>query len=319
MNVKNNLKLLIIFMIVGFLIGPKIFANQKDKAELNTNNANQVASNETSSSTEEKADPFINTKLIAQSAFVYDIADRKILFSKDGETKRPLASITKVMTAVTALETRKVTDTIAITGEDLATEGDDGLKENEKWSLNNILALTLIKSSNDGATAIAASVGSAINPNSESHDDEVKTFVNQMNAKSKELELNSFYFTTPSGLDIGNTPGGVGSAHDVSRLFEYVLRKHSNLLQYTALPETKLVSKDKVVHRVVNTNEIAEVIPGIIGGKTGFTDLAGGNLAVVVDVGIQHPVAIVVLGSTKEKRFTDVEELLKRTQLAIAN
>lgn len=305
-------------MIIGFLIGPKIFASQKDKVVLTDKNPKEAPSNQQINS-EPKLDVFSDVKITAESAVVYDIANHKILYSKDGNTKRPLASITKMMTAVTALESKQKTDTVAITSDDLATEGDDGLKENEKWSLNNILALTLIKSSNDGATAIAASVGSALNPNSESHDDEVKTFVNQMNNKSRELELNSFYFTTPSGLDIGNTPGGVGSAHDVARLFEYVLRKHSNLLQYTALPETKLVSKDKIAHRVVNTNEIAEVIPGIIGGKTGFTDLAGGNLAVVVDVGIQHPVAIVVLGSTKEKRFTDVEKLLEKAQLAIAN
>ncbi len=315
---RNDIKLVIIFVIIGFLIGPKIFANQKEKissVKLDNLNSEIIAS----TTQENIIDAFSDVKINAASAYVYDIADKKVLYSKDGDTKRPLASITKMMTAVVALETKKESDVVKVEEEDLETEGDSGLSANESWSLDKLLALTLVDSSNDGASAIAASVGSSYNPNLSSRSDEVSVFVKKMNEKSKELELNSFYFTTPTGLDIGNTPGGVGSAHDVAKLFDYVLRRHSNLLQYTALPEISVSSKNKIVHRVVNTNEIASMTPGIIGGKTGYTDLAGGNLAVVVDVGIQHPVAIVVLGSTKEKRFSDVQKLIEKTKIAIIN
>jgi D-alanyl-D-alanine carboxypeptidase len=58
-----------------------------------------------------------------------------------------------------------------------------------------------------------------------------------------------------------------------------------------------------------NTDKLAENLPGLIAGKTGFSDLAGGNLAVAVDIGLNHPVIIVVLGSTEEGRFEDVKEL----------
>ena len=66
-------------------------------------------------------------------------------------------------------------------------------------------------------------------------------------------------------------------------------------------------------HNVENTNTSAAAIPGLIGSKTGFTDLAGGNLAVVFDVGLSRPVIAVVLGSTKETRFTDIEQLVNAT------
>lgn len=310
---RNDIKLVIIFVIIGFLIGPKIFAKQKE-SQVPEKAVTQMI---TGAPNPAKPNQFANVKLTAKSAYVWDIANQRTLFSKDGDSRRPLASLTKIMTAVVALETNKDGDLVQIKSEDLATEGNNGLQENEKWSLDDLLALTLVTSSNDGAAAIAASVGSSLNPTLASRKSQQEAFISKMNERSKQLGLDSFAFTTPTGLDTGNEPGGIGSAHDVAKLFEYTLRKHSSLLQYTALPELSVSSEQKIVHHVVNTNEIASVTPGIIGGKTGFTDLAGGNLAIVVDTGIQHPVAIVVLGSTREQRFTDVQALLAATKLAL--
>lgn len=312
---RNDIKFIVIFIIIGFLVGPKIFASQKEKFSSDAPLKN-ITENENLNKTA-KENPFDNIKITGKSAYIWDIANQKVLYAKDSETKRPLASITKMMTAIVALESAKGADMIRINDQDLQTEGDSGLISSEKWSLNNLLALTLVSSSNDGAEAIAASVGNLININTQTREGMVDSFVQKMNQKSTQLEFRSFYFTTPTGLDVGNTPGGVGSAHDVAKLFEYTLRKHSNLLQYTAQPKVKFESTENIVHRVTNTNEIASITSGIIGGKTGFTDLAGGNLAVVVDVGIQHPVAIVVLGSTKEARFTDVTKLIEATKLSL--
>ena len=70
---------------------------------------------------------------------------------------------------------------------------------------------------------------------------------------------------------------------------------------------------DGTLHTLQNTNQIIDVVPNPLLSKTGFTDLAGGNLVIVFDAGINHPVAIVVLGSTKEERFTDVRALVNET------
>lgn len=309
--IKNDIKFIIIFIIIGFLVGPKIFANQKETSVDQNIKSTKIVSSSTGIA---KVNPFENIKITGKSAYIWDIANQKVLYSKDSETKRPLASITKVMTAVVALEEADKSDVIKIDNNDLTTEGDSGLREGEKISLENLLALTLVASSNDGASAIAASVGSSLGTNNTTRDNNIDSFISKMNQKAKSLELNSLYFNSASGLDLGNTPGGVGSARDVAKLFEYTLKSHSDLLQYTSLPKVSVTSEQKLVHKVSNTNEIASITQGIIGGKTGFTDLAGGNLAMVVDIGIQHPVVVVVLGSTKEARFTDVKTLLEATK-----
>lgn len=303
-------------MIIGFLVGPKIFASQKPAASPKPSGV----TTQPLAATTSKPDPFAGMELTAKSAFVWDVANQRILYAKNAQSPQTLASLTKMMTAVVALESNFADGEVTIGSDDLQVEGRTDLRRDERWSLKDLLALTLVESSNHGASAIAASVGASMDKGIDrTRQEERNDFVSAMNIKAKALGLNSFKFTSPSGLDAGSTPGGSGSARDVAHLFEYVLRHHSSLLQYTAQPEVTVSSKQHIVHRVVNTNEIAAATPGIIGGKTGFTDMAGGNLAVVVDMGIQQPVVIVALGSTREQRFTDVESLLAATKLAMNN
>ena len=73
------------------------------------------------------------------------------------------------------------------------------------------------------------------------------------------------------------------------------------------------------MHTATNTNEVVGSIPGLIASKTGFTDLAGGNLVVAFDAGINRPVIISVLGATKDGRFTDMEMLVNASLRALNN
>ena len=73
------------------------------------------------------------------------------------------------------------------------------------------------------------------------------------------------------------------------------------------------MKSDTKIHTLENTNQTIDAIPSPLLSKTGFTDLAGGNLVVVFDAGINHPVAVVVLGSTKDERFSDVQALVQET------
>ena len=133
--------------------------------------------------------------------------------------------------------------------------------------------------------------------------------------KAKELGLAQTFYLNATGLDVSDhLAGAYGSARDQAHLLATFYNNFADLLRCTTLPKATLKGPASV-----NTNlDVGKTI-GIIGSKTGFTDLAGGNLAVVVDAGINHPVVIVVLGSTQSGRFTDVENLSQATLQYLAD
>jgi len=134
-------------------------------------------------------------------------------------------------------------------------------------------------------------------------------FIDMMNKKAKEIGMKQTYFLNESGLDASeNFAGSYGSAKDMALLFAYVLRSNHLLLEATSY-EALDISSFEENHSASNTNKSIDNISGVIASKTGFTDLAGGNLVVVFDVGPLRPIIVSVLGSTAEGRFFDVEKL----------
>ena len=99
----------------------------------------------------------------------------------------------------------------------------------------------------------------------------------------------------------------------MSRLVEYIIKNHPELLEATKHNILNTESKQGIHHTIYNTNNIVDSLPNIIGSKTGYTDIAGGNLTVVIDPALNRPVSITVLGSSKEGRFKDVEKLSNAT------
>lgn len=304
---RNDIKLIVIFVLLGFIIGPKVFP-VAEKTEADTISASVAVS--ATPTPVVAVDPFAKVNLIAKSAIVFDINAHKTLYAKDAEIPRPLASLTKMMTAYVAREHLDANATVSVESDDMKYEGSSDLRPGEKWTLNDLLSLTLISSSNKGAGAIAASVGGSMDPGLTVRRAERTRFVDTMNSTAKSLNLASMHFNDPTGLDFGTELGGEGSARDVAQLFSKTLSKYPDIFESTALPDISVTSKSGIRHHVKNTNELASDTLGIIGGKTGFTDLAGGNLAMVVDTGLGHPVAIVVLGSTRDGRFSDMKQLV---------
>ncbi|MBP9856261.1 MAG: D-alanyl-D-alanine carboxypeptidase [Candidatus Pacebacteria bacterium] len=245
------------------------------------------------------ADPYKQVSLIAKAAIVYDPEGNQVLFAKNESTPLPLASLTKVMTALVGSELEEASEKyVSIQAEALATEGDSGLSRDEVWSLSKLIDFTLVSSSNDGAAAIAALAGSE------------QTFVELMNQSALKMGLEQTKFYNPTGLDLGpGVPGAYGSAFDVARLFAYVLKNEPEALSATSASSLPITSSSNISHLAVNTNELAGKLPGLFASKTGFTDTAGGNLAVAVDAGLNQPLIIVVLGSTEPGRFADVAAL----------
>ena len=258
-----------------------------------------------------KPSVFTNVSLEAKAAIVYDIQNKKVLFEKDAYTPLPLASITKVMTVVTAQELLPKGTVVTIHKEFLKEEGDSGFRVDEKWDLRDLIDFSLISSSNDGAAAIAAAAGAAIK-NAPVIDQ--TTFIAEMNRKAKNIGMEHASFYNVTGLDMeeGNN-GGYASARDIATLFEYTLRTYPEIFEATRLQDFSTHSLNAIYHKASNTNPDISITPNILGSKTGFTDIAGGNLAIVFDAGINRPIVVVVLGSSAEGRFSDVQTLISKS------
>ncbi|MEX0909775.1 MAG: hypothetical protein WDZ75_00595, partial [Candidatus Paceibacterota bacterium] len=100
----------------------------------------------------------------------------------------------------------------------------------------------------------------------------------------------------------------------VLTLLSYSLLEYPSILNHSRFGSHSLVSLNGRNFEAENTNQLTRSIPGLLASKTGYTLQAGGNLAVVVDIGFMRPVVIVVLGSTREGRFADVEKLYEITR-----
>ncbi|MBI3019811.1 MAG: D-alanyl-D-alanine carboxypeptidase [Parcubacteria group bacterium] len=229
---------------------------------------------------------------------------------------------------------------VVVGKEAIAEEGDNGLLVGERWRKDDLIALTLLASSNDGAHALASAVeafqkenetSATPNQSSQSSDgtpvveqsslrgtagqaSQEIPFVEMMNARAKDLGMNQTYFLNAAGLDAQkNESGAYGSARDVAALLEYILRTSPGIFAATPYEKMTFTSRDGIAHNAKNTNEQMAAIPGLVASKTGFTDLAGGNLAIIFEAGPMYPVAVVVLGSSVEGRFNDVAHLVSAT------
>ena len=132
-----------------------------------------------------RIDPFKNLQLSAKAAMVWDVKEQKVLFEQKSDMVLPLASLAKVMLAVTAADTAPAYTSVAIKKEFLEEEGDTGLFVDEKWKLKDLLDFSLTTSSNDGSRAIASVIG-ATKTGSQDIEASRRDFVNLMNEKAKE-------------------------------------------------------------------------------------------------------------------------------------
>lgn len=246
----------------------------------------------------------------AKSAYVYDVVNKKSLFEKNPKESLPLASLTKIMTAWTAREILPKDSLISIKKDFLEEEGDSGLLVSEKWKFSDLLDYSLVVSSNDGARSIASVAGS-FSIGTEDFNKGREFFIEKMNVFAKNMGLLSMDFKNETGID-GDFIGGKGNVEDVAKLLAISLEKYPDMLEATVKKNININSFN-AVHSAKNTNIFVEDIPGLLASKTGWTTVAGGNLAIAMDVGIGRPIVIVVLGGTLDGRFSDVLKLASST------
>jgi len=243
-------------------------------------------------------------------AVVYDIDKDMVVYGKNERVPLPLASITKLMTVITAYDYLSSDSVIVIKKSDTDVEGESNIRVGEKWTLEDLSAYSLVVSSNDGVSAIARSAEEMAFQNS----GEYRSFVELMNKKAHDLGFVQTVFLNPTGLDM--TPaiaGAYGSAYEVAILMKIFIKEFPALSEATSQKE---ISKSPIggsPKKAKNTNVSTDDIPFLFSSKTGFTDQAGGNLVLSFAPGVSNPFIVTVLGSTKEKRFVDVKTLVNRT------
>ena len=210
------------------------------------------------------------SELYARYAVLMDAETGRILFSKSGDTEAPMASTTKIMTCILALENGTLTDKVSVSSEAASQpEVSLGMKEGQSFYLKDLLYSLMLESHNDTAVAIAEHIGGS-----------VSEFANMMNTKAEELGCMSTYFITPNGLDAEDENGiHHTTAQDLACMMKYCITESPAKEQFLEITRTGSYtfsdSDGNGSYACTNHNAFLKMMDGALTGKTGFTADAG--------------------------------------------
>ena len=299
-----------LFIFAGLIV-PKTLS----LIDANKNQAEVQASTVNNSSEVSIPKKITSIDITAHSAYVWDVVGQRALYEKNQDEILPLASITKLMTALVAYELVPDNKLVTISAEAASQQSGGSLEPGETYKVKELADFALISSYNSAAYTLASSVGELLGEN-----DAQAQFIAAMNIKADELNLQSLEYESSTGLDISATKAGAyGSARDTSYLMEYILLNYPEILSPTLTEYVRLYNQNGEYHEAHNTNNILTDIPNLLGSKTGFTDLAGGNLTIAFDAGYNRPIIVTVLGSTRNERFSDVKRIVAEVQKAMTD
>ena len=207
-----------------------------------------------------------------EALLVIEPGSQKVLYNKNIFESRPIASLTKLITALVVIGELDLKDEVTISKNAVDAYGEmGGLVVDEKLTVENLLYIMLISSSNDAAVALEEYYNSL-------RTDENSTFVWAMNRMAQELRLFDSVFVEPTGIDENN----ISTAYDLARLADHAFAIPM-LRQIMSTAIIDVMSLDgKIAHRIVNSNKLLGVIPGVLGGKTGYTEEAGESIVLFV-------------------------------------
>jgi len=233
-------------------------------------------------------------QLSAKSALMYDLTDNKVVYEKNSQEKLPMASLTKIMTAIVAIEHKRSDDRYVVYPQNLVGENVMGLVSGEILSFNDLLYGLILNSGNDAAEVLATNTMNRYE------------FVKAMNSKVLSLGLKNTNFTNPSGLE------GDGDQHttayDLLVITRYVLSHYPQFAKVAAAPEHHIsATKDHGAYDLYNETNLITSYPGVKGVKDGYTPEAGLCLVTYLDYQ-GHKLIGVILGS--ENRRQEMKDLL---------
>ena len=208
--------------------------------------------------------------LYAQSAVLMDADTGRILYAKNAKEQRPMASTTKIMTLILALENANPDDIVMIS--DYAASMPDvqlHLRAGEHYRLGDLLYSMMLESHNDSAVAIAEHVGGT-----------APGFAALMNAKARDIGCYATYFITPNGLDAEDDTGVHSTtAADLARILRYCIMQSPKKEEFLKITRTNAYSFSDLegirTFTVGNKNAVLHMMEGALTGKTGFTGNAG--------------------------------------------
>lgn len=234
--------------------------------------------------------PFIG----ASAVLTIDLESGFDFYSQGNSKRWPIASLTKLMTAVIAKEQVGEEKTVVMSEAAVATEGNGGgFQTGQRFSVKDLIKAMMIVSSNDAASAIAEFYGA-------------DRFIEAMNKKAKELAMSQTDFSDPTGLSVLNQ----SSLGDLRKLATYILNRYPDLLAITTEPKSVIrdLNSSSTEISLTNINKFAKSERDFIGGKTGYIEEARQNLLSIFKIN-NRPVMITVLGS--RDRFGETAKLLK--------
>lgn len=234
--------------------------------------------------------------LSANAVLVKDLETDTILYQKNVNIPVPIASTTKIMTALVGNEFFKPNSVLTVNEGAKIGGAVAGLQVGEVLNFRSVLYAMLLNSGNDAAFTIA-----------ENYPGGVASFVAAMNQKASDLSLRNTHFENPAGFD---SESHYSSAADLAVITQEAL-KDGQLSRIFATKNTEVASLDKKhTHQLQNLNKLLTSVPGVLGVKTGYTELAKENLVTLVERD-GHRVLTIVLGS--DDRFGDSTKLIEWT------
>ena len=238
----------------------------------------------------------VDQEITAESAISIEsdlLNVRNVIFKKNSGKKLPIASLTKLMTAIVVLDNYDLSDIVTVNkAADLQDPMKQDVKLGDAMPAKNFLDIMLIESSNKSAYALSELMGT-------------QKFVDLMNQKAKSLGLKNTFFEDPTGL----SPQNVSTASDLIELAEYIFKNYPKIADISMVKELYIPT----FGTALNTDELLGEMPNIVFGKTGFTIEAKGCLLLVLDNPKNNNYLInVILGA--DDRFSEMKKLVNRSE-----
>jgi len=240
--------------------------------------------------------------IVSRAAVLMDCKTGRVLWQKNMNEEMAMASTTKIMTAIIALESGMLEDTVAASKNAAsAPKVKMGLQTGEKHRLYDLLYPLMLESSNDAAVAIAEHIGGSI-----------EGFAEMMNSKAKEIGAENTEFVTPNGLDKDNHHS---TAYDMALIAGYALEND----EFMKIINTKsitipLKNMEEKQYSFYNKNRLLSEFDGAIGVKTGYTNKAGNCFVGAAERNGEKYVSVVLASGWgtrgKEQKWTDTKALL---------
>lgn len=283
----KKFKIIIVIFIMIINISLPVLADDEEN-EIEEINLQEIVQTSTTATDI----PVINSR----AAVIYDRATGTVIYGKNENTEKKMASTTKIMTAIIVLENGNLNDIVEVSKKSAGTGGSRlGLTSGAKITVNDLLYGLMLCSGNDAAVALAEYTAGSISE-----------FAVLMNKKAKELGLEHTHFVTPHGLD---EEEHYTTAYELAKIADYAL----NIQKFSEIVKTKYytVSINGNSKSLTNTNELLGNLNGVYGVKTGFTN--GANRCLVSAVKRENlDIITVVLGAdTKKFRTQDSIKLIE--------